>query len=44
MSEAVTVPSLVMMPAMVSEESLARDRQDRQIDTQARTQTHTGLV
>ena len=40
MSEAVTIPSLMMVALMVSEESLARDRQ-----TDRHTQTHTrGLV
>ena len=38
MSEAVTVPSLMMMTAIVSEESLARDTHTR---TLAHTHTHT---
>ena len=41
MSEAVTIPSLMMMTSIVSEESLARDTQtDRQTDTHAHTHTH----
>ena len=35
MSDAVTIPSLIMVASIVSEESLARDRQtDTQIDRQ----------
>ena len=42
MSEAVTVPSLMMMTSTDSEESLARDRHtDRQTDRQTDTCTHT---
>ena len=42
MSEAVTVPSLVMTTIMVSEESLARDRQtNRHRDTHTHTDIHT---
>ena len=41
-SEAVTVPSMMMMALLVSEESLARDRHtDRQTDTEIHTHTHT---
>ena len=44
MSEAVTVPSLMLMTLIVSEESLARDRHiqthtDRQTDRQTDTET-----
>ena len=42
MSEAVTLPSLMMMTLIVSEELLARDRHtDRQTDRQTDRHTHT---
>ena len=44
MSEAVTVPSLMTMTSIVSEESLARDRhrhRHRHRHTHTRTHTHT---
>ena len=45
LSEAVTVPGLVMMTATVSEESLAIDRHtDRDRQTHTHTQTDMGLV
>ena len=39
MSETVTVPSLMMMTLIVSEESLARDT-----DTHTHTQAQSGLI
>ena len=49
MSEAVTMPSLMMMTSIVSEKSLAMERQtdrhiDRQTGRQTGRQTHVGLV
>ena len=41
MSEAVTMPSLMMMTSIVSEESFARDTQ---IDTHTHTHSDFGLV
>ena len=44
MSDAVNVPILMMMTSIVSEESLARDRQtlrQRETHTQTHTLTHT---
>ena len=41
MSQAITVPSLIIMTLIVSEESLARDRHT---DRQTHIHTNTGLV
>ena len=45
MSEAVTMPTLMMVTSTVSEQSLARDpHTDRQVDAQTDRQTNVGFV